>query len=372
MDFSYKAFVEKRDGLLVCGLLAMTAYLISLLPIEPFTVHRGVDVIHPVEPMIIAVVLGLLLSIVLPSSSKAVSVSHVNGVITSLSLSERFVAGAHFSIASLLPLGIVLMGVRFSLSTLVHVSLNSLMISLICVVFAYALTQRMCRWFNLDKKLTALIAIGTTICGSAAIIAASSVIKSSSIHTTTSMGIISLYGLLGIFIFPLIGHLFQLSEMSYGIWSGVVIQAVPQVVAAGFAYGVGAGQIAVVVKMVRVLLLAPMVIVIGIQFRKQKGCSLGSWSQYCPGFILFFLLMIMINTLGWIDAVAIYFHLPIKGCILSLSSFLMTVAMAGIGMNTDVVQLCRFGGKPLAAGGIAMFVLAAISLLLIHFSAHLR
>jgi uncharacterized integral membrane protein (TIGR00698 family) len=365
--------VKKRYGLLVCGLLATAAYGISFLPIQPFSVHRGSVVIHPVEPMIVAIVLGLLLSLALPSSSKRTKPAcQVNGVIRSSSLSEMLAPGAHFSIDTVLPLGIILMGVRFSFSTVVHVSQNSLSINLICIACAYGVTQWICRWFDIDRKLTALITIGTAICGSAAIVAASSVIKSNSTQTTTAMTIISLYGLLGIFIFPFIGHGLHLSQMSYGIWSGIVIQAVPQVVAAGFAYGIKAGQIAIVVKMVRVLLLAPMVVLMGIQFHRKQGKALDSWSQYFPSFILLFLLMIMVNTLGWIDALGVYLNLPIEAFTLSLSSFLMTVAMAGVGMNTDVVQLCRFGGKPLAAGGIAMVVLAMISLLLIHFAPYLH
>ena len=156
--------------------------------------------------------------------------------------------------------------------------------------------------------------------------------------------------------------------MNYGIWSGTVIQAVPQVVAAGFAYSFAAGQIATIVKMVRVLLLGPMTMLIGMQYHRQQGTATGPWYQYFPIFIVFFLLMVLVNTLGLIDHLGETFHFPLQSILLMLSSFLMAVAMAGVGMNTNLVQLFKSGGKPLAAGGIAMLVLAITSLLLISLS----
>ncbi|MFZ9036195.1 MAG: putative sulfate exporter family transporter, partial [Francisellaceae bacterium] len=140
--------------------------------------------------------------------------------------------------------------------------------------------------------------------------------------------------------------------------------------AAGFAVGALAGQVATVVKMVRILLLAPMVVFIGMRHHKDqsKEHQIGKkWRTFFPTFILYFLLMVILNTLGFFDYLDQITHLAIKEFLLLLSAFFMAMAMVGVGLNTDLKTLFKSGGKPLLAGGIAMVILSSVAAVLVLF-----
>ena len=116
----------------------------------------------------------------------------------------------------------------------------------------------------LPPSTSRLIAIGTAICGSSAIAAAAPVIQAKQKDIAISIACVNLLGLLAVFALPLIGSHFKLSDQQFGVWSGISIQAVPQVIAAGLSYSANAGNIATLIKLVRVCLLGPFLIVLRI------------------------------------------------------------------------------------------------------------
>lgn len=356
-------------GLSLTFLIAFISYLISHLPFQPFTIHKhGID-IHPIESLIISIVLGIILgNSLLKKNQKTNNIENLNGVINSRYLHKIFLNGVKFSANSLLPLGIIFMGAKFDLYDLMKISGSALVINLLCMIMAYFSSIYICNKLKLDSKMSTLITIGTVICGSSAIAATSPVIKANETQTSIAMAVVSLYGLIAIFTFPLIGNYLGLTDLQYGIFSGAVIQAVPQVLAAGFAVSIFAGQVATVVKMVRILLLGPMVVLSGIKHRQdsENKATKRPWYYYCPRFIFYFLFMVILNSLGFFNWCSKFLHLNVATILLNTSFFLMTMAMAAIGLNTDLKSLINQGGKPLLAGGIAMIILGVFCLLVLY------
>ena len=280
--------MSKIVGLIFCALLAVIAYIVAFLPFAPFTIYHQSLEVHPLEPMVLSIIIGIIFgNVFFRHKAAAHQQENLQGVISSAHLWQKLTPGANFAAKSLLPLGIVLMGVKFDLLSVLKVSGQALLINLICLLIAYIVTLWLCKRLGVDEKMSALITIGTAICGGSAIVAAAPVVKANQTQVAIAMTIVSLYGLIAIFVLPLLGHALSLDEFQFGVWAGTSIQAVPQVVAAGFAFGAIAGQTATIVKMVRILLLAPMVMLIGIRHHKanktdgevQKKVP---WHQYFP------------------------------------------------------------------------------------------
>lgn len=146
-------------------------------------------------------------------------------------------------------------------------------------------------------------------------------------------------------------------------------------VAAGFAFGMVAGEVATIVKMVRILLLAPMVIVVGIKHKDNTTEALHDmegavkkvpWYSYFPRFIIVFLVMVVLKTIGVIDWIQNEISLfSFEQVTLFLSEFFMTMAMAGVGLSADLVTMFKTGLKPLIAGFIAAVIMTGFSLIAI-------
>lgn len=338
-------------GIFFVAIIAIVAEKIQFLPFWPFSV--GAPVKHPIEAVLIAILLGIF----------------INNII---SLPKIFYSGIQFCINSLLPVAIILLGARLNLQDVLSVSTSAFLISFGCIVMSFALTVWLCRSVNINRQLAILIAVGTAICGSAAIVVTAPVIKSNETDTAISVTIINLFGLIAIFLFPLLGHLLTMPETAFGLWAGVSIQAVPQAVAASFAFGQDAGAIGTITKLVRVLFLAPMIIALSLwqarqQASKEHRLSNVRWSSYVPPFILGFLILIIINSLGWLpDITLANYKFQTTGWLAWSSSFFLTMALAGIGLKVDLFHLVRGGLKPLVMAGIAALSLALISLILIE------
>ncbi len=361
--------MKKLPGIVTTFIIAILANFLQIIPVEPFSVklHDG-RVIHPLEAMVIAIIIGIIVTNIFlkKSNQQDKPTNNLLGIASSSSLSERISEGVNFSIKFLLPLGIVLMGVKFDLMTVFKISAHALVLNVACVILAYFITAFICKKLKIDTKMSSLIAIGTAICGGSAIVVLAPIIKANRTQTSIAITIVSLFGLIAIFLYPFIGHLTGLSQNGFGIWAGTAIQAVPQVVAAGFTFGVVAGQVATIVKMVRILLLAPMVILLGAKHHKNSNENTDkktSWSTYFPRFIIFFLIMVILKTAGVIGFLDQLTHsITFSSVSIYLSGFFMTMAMAGVGLNTDLRTMVHSGAKPLLAGFIAAIAMAGISI----------
>ncbi|MFT4554352.1 MAG: putative integral membrane protein (TIGR00698 family) [Chlamydiales bacterium] len=338
-------------GITLTFLIVLLASFIEKLPFWPFTIDSPSA--HPIDRMILAILIGM-------------TISHLSNLAT------KWKEGIGFSTQKLLPFAIILMGARLDFNMVLAISWKALWINIICVSFAFLLTVSLCNWAKINQKVGILVAIGTAICGGTAIVAAAPVIRADATETSVSVTTITLFGILAIFFFPILGHFLELNEIQFGIWAGTSIQALPQVVAAGFAFGENAGEISLLVKLVRILLLAPFILCLSLWYSKKQENEDGekqtnSWQTYFPPFVIGFILMATLSTSGWIVDIPIGEEIYSTKKILSkISGFLIAMAMAGVGLGTNLKGAMKTQVKVLGAGFTAATILAAVSYVLIR------
>lgn len=338
-------------GIALTFLIVLLARAIEILPFWPFTVEGPSP--HPIDRMILAILIGM-------------AINHLS------TLSERWKVGIAFSTQKLLPLAIVLMGARLDFNMILAISWKALWINIVCVSFAFLLTVKLCNWAKINQKVGILVGIGTAICGGSAIVAAAPVIRADATETSLSVTTITLFGILAIFFFPILGHFLEFNETQFGIWAGTAIQALPQVVAAGFAFGESAGEISLLVKLVRILLLAPFILCLSLWYNKSQKATneeskKNSWQTYLPPFVIGFILMAILSTCGWVVDIPIGDEVySTKKILTTVSTFLITMAMAGVGLGSNLKGVVKTQVTVLGAGFAAATILSVVSYILIR------
>jgi uncharacterized integral membrane protein (TIGR00698 family) len=265
--------------------------------------------------------------------------------------------GIAFAGKQLLQWSIVLLGFDLSLTQIVRGGAQSLPVMLGTLVVVLVLAYVVGRLLGLDRDIRRLVGIGTAICGGSAIAAVSSVIEADQADIAYALGVVFLFNVLAVLIFPALGHLMQLTQHAFGLWAGTAINDTSSVVAAAFAYGREAGNHAVIVKLTRTTLIIPIVLFYG--WRKIQHARAGEqgidWRAIIPWFILYFLIAAAINSLGLIPAVA---QRPLQ----EVALFAITVALAGVGLGTDFARIRAAGLRPLVLGAILWAAIALSSL----------
>jgi len=347
-------------GLLLTASLAYVADVIHTLPFPPFTIGTR----HPIDTILITIVLGMLLR-------------------NLLKLPRVLGPGIKYAVVSLLPLAIVLMGARLDFRDVARISGHGLFVSVACVSTAITLTLFISRRLGIGQKLAILLGVGTAICGGTAIVATAPVIEAEESETAFAVTTVTALGLAAIFIFPAVGAALSLSQFEFGVWAGTAIHATPQVMAAGFAYGDQAGEVAVVVKLVRVLLLAPVVVGIGMWYgrskRKREQAHVtprAKLEMFFPPFVFGFVLMALANTLHLLPDFTLHLKksvffeegprfVKLANLVTTVSAFLIAMSMAGVGLGVDLKALAKTGPKALYVGTLASIGLALVSLALL-------
>lgn len=298
-------------------------------------------------------------------------------------LNESLRAGARFALQRLLRLGIILLGLRLSLQDVAATGLTAFALVLLCISAALGMAWLAGRVFHVPPKLAALIGVGTAICGNTAIVATAPVLEADEEEMGFAVATITLFGLLAVIFYPLIGHALGLSERAFGLWAGTAVNDTSQVVAVSAMYGPLSLDVATIVKLTRNTLMAPLILLFGwlstrILNRPINDSSIRiSWRKLIPGFVLGFLAMALVRTLGVAAGVLPQNvsqpgELQIAAHLLQtadeLSKFLILMALTGVGLNTSLASLRRLGLKPLLVGTSVALLLAALSLALILYS----
>ncbi len=273
-----------------------------------------------------------------------------------------FHPGIRFSEKSILSSAIALLGFTLDYRLFADLGLQTLVIILLGVPFTITIALLMGRLFKLERNTSLLLGVGNGICGSSAIAAAQGVIHAEKHQVGVSIATINLLGTIGIFLLPAITYLLpSLSEQQTGILIGNTLQAVGQVSAAGYSLSDTIGETATVVKMGRILLITPVVMI--LTSRKAGSIDIDKRTlPKVPGYLLLFLLFSLINSTGILPAEVI--SVLTKG-----SKYLLTIAMAGIGMSISTAVLKAGGSKTLLTGISTWIVQIAFSILLVVFLA---
>jgi len=302
-----------------------------------------------------------------------------------IGLGERTKAGIKFSIQRVLRFGIILLGLRLSLQDVIATGAKALLLVTICITVALILAYFAGRLFKVPPRLAALIGVGTAICGNTAILATAPVLDANEEEVSFAVATITLFGLLAVLTYPIIGHLLGLSDRFFGLWAGTAVNDTSQVVAVGAIFSGAALNVATIVKLTRNTLMAPLIVLVGFLWRatnKNLSSSAATatrldWGKLIPGFVIGFLVMSLIRTLG----VAFGFlpqnvsnpgNLQLAANVLNaldeVSKFAILMALAAVGLNTDLSSLKRIGVKPLIIGTCVAAVIAILSLSLILFT----
>ncbi|HEY2081560.1 MAG TPA: YeiH family protein [Verrucomicrobiae bacterium] len=348
-------------GLAVCLAVTLGSLWLSTAPFWPFTVQGGR---HLVEPMLLAMVIGMILS-------------------NAWTMPKLVSPGIRYSYKVLLSLGIVLLGVQLNFIDVMKLGGVGVLLSCLEIVMALGFMWLLTHSLKLSGKLGILLGVGTAICGSSAIIATAPVIEAEEKDVVFGVAAVTLLGLVGMIALPIVGHALSLTPRAFGILDGLVIHSIPQVVTAGFAYSPDAGATATIVKMTRVCLLAPMVLAVGLVYARQKArhAQAANHKRFqafslFPKFVFGFLAMALLRTLGWLPDLTVHLpsaawagdvrqNLDLGECAHKCSTFFLGMSMAAVGLETKVSALRRTGLKPLLAGFISSVAIAIAILVLI-------
>jgi uncharacterized integral membrane protein (TIGR00698 family) len=243
---------------------------------------------------------------------------------------------------------IVVSGFGLSLAVVVTTGWETLPVTIGTIAIALVLAPIVGRMLKIDSVLQHLVGVGTAICGASAIAAVASVIEPLESDVALAIATIFFYNIVAVLTFPALGGLMHMTQSQFGVWAGTAINDTSSVVAAGYAFGADAGQHATIVKLARATFILPVVAIGGMHV---------PWRRIVPWFILWFVVAACINTTGIIPD---GWH----GGITRLSTFLISVALAAIGVQTEVARLARSGARPLALGFVLWVAVAAVSLLL--------
>jgi uncharacterized integral membrane protein (TIGR00698 family) len=267
--------------------------------------------------------------------------------------------GIVFSLRRLLRAAIVLLGFQLTLTQIASVGTTGLVIVVTTLTATFVFIVAAGRVLGVDAKLTELIAAGTSICGASAIVAANTVTEAQDEDVAYAVACVTIFGSVGMFVYPLLFRVLHLDPQAYGLWTGSSIHEIAQVVAAAFQNGQRAGEIGTMVKLARVALLAPVVFALRFKARLvADSAATKSARPALPWFVLGFIAVVCVNSAVDIPA-------DIKKMIVTLTTFLLSVALAAMGLETDISKLYARGLRPAILGAAAFLFIASFSLLLI-------
>ena len=247
------------------------------------------------------------------------------------------------------------LGFKLSLSELRKFGISPLIVVLLGTLSACAFGWWVARRLRVPEKLGLLLGVGGAICGASAVVAADTVIDGEKKDSALALGVVTLLGTIGIFLYPLLGRALGLDAFIYGVWDGASLHEMAQVIAAASGVGDEAIQVASVAKLARISLLAPVVAYLGWSLRHQHRAAGRAKVALVPWFLVLFVVFAGINSTGWLRKEWVE-------VIVRVDLWLLCVGMAGVGLQTGFKDLKDAGWRPIAAGALQWLFLAAVTL----------
>lgn len=279
---------------------------------------------------------------------------------------DRLQEGVQYASKKILKGAIILLGASLNFSIILEVGSQTLLVLVFTLLTAFGAGYLLGRLFNINWKLSNMIAAGTAICGGSAIAALAPVIEAEDSDVSYAISSTFLFDVLMIVLYPIIGTLLSLSDTFFGYWAGTSINDTSSVVAASFAFSEVAGEVATMVKLTRTLAIIPTVLIFStIYYRKKREQphlrkARVSLSGLVPWFIIIFVLMALFNSVGVISP-------EISGGMKTVSRFLMVVALAAIGLKTNISVFIKTGFKPFIHGFILSSLVVVVSYIVVFF-----
>ncbi|AGL16422.1 YeiH family protein [Actinoplanes sp. N902-109] len=260
-----------------------------------------------------------------------------------------------------LQLSVVLLGAQMSLGEVITTGAGSLPVLLGTLVVCLLLAQVAGKWLGVPRDLRTLIGVGTGICGASAIAATTPAIRARGADVAYAISTIFLFNVAAVLTFPVLGHLLGLSQHAFGLFAGTAVNDTSSVVAAAGVYGQDAVQYAVVVKLTRTLMIIPIVLVLTVLTRRRENRPGTTGARVAgslvPWFLVAFPAMAALHSAGLVPAAA-------QAILHQMALLLIAVALAAVGLSTDVAALRRAGLRPLLLGFILWVSVSVTSLTL--------
>ncbi|WP_010245031.1 YeiH family protein [Acetivibrio cellulolyticus] len=272
--------------------------------------------------------------------------------------------GLTFASKKILQWSIIALGGGLSLTQVYKVGVSSLYVMIFTLTTAFITAYGIGKLMRIPIKLTSLIGMGTAICGGSAIAAISPIIEAEDEEIAYSISTVFIFNVIAVLIFPPLGHLLGLTDNAFGLFAGTAINDTSSVVAAGYAFSNAAGAYATIVKLTRTTMIIPISLifaaVVSIQKKREANKRGGevnySFKKIFPWFIVWFLAASLLNTVGVING-------QMAGFITEVGKFFIVVALAAIGLNSDLKQMLRTGFKPMLLGLVVWASVTIVSLI---------
>ena len=333
-------FGKTWRGVLFALVIAVPAWLLG----KQFEVVGG---------PVFAILLGMVLALLVPAEK-----------------GESLAAGIKFTSKKVLQYAVILLGFGLNLAQIAQVGMTSLPIIVSTIATSLVVSYVLCRALNIPGKISTLIGVGSSICGGSAIAATAPVIEADDKEVAQAISVIFLFNVIAALVFPTLGGALGLTSEGFGLFAGTAVNDTSSVTAAAAAWdgmhpGANTLDAATIVKLTRTLAIIPITLALAFwqlrQARRAGGEARSTFSlrRAFPTFIVFFVLASVVTTVFSLPAAV---TAPIK----ELSKFLIVMAMAAIGFNTDLVKLVRTGGKPILMGLCCWVAIACVSLGMQH------
>ena len=331
---------DRWKGVLFCLIVAIPATLLG----------KQIEV---VGGPVFAILFGMVLALVFPKNRR-----------------EQLAAGVTYTSKKVLQYAVILLGFGMNLSQILSKGTQSLPIIVATISTSLVIAFVLCRVMNVPGKIATLVGVGSSICGGSAIAATAPVIDADDREIAQAISVIFLFNVIAALVFPTLGGMLGLTNEGFGLFAGTAINDTSSVTAAASAWdsmhpGANVLESATVVKLTRTLAIIPITLALACWqmhlARKAGGDAKSTFSlkRAFSTFVLFFVLASVITTVLQLPA---SITAPIK----ELSKFFIVMAMAAIGFNTDIVELVKKGGKPIALGFCCWIGIACMSLGMQH------
>ena len=338
-------------GILLCLAIAVPSWFLVMF----------VPALEVIGAPVIAIIVGMILSLIIKKK----------GVFTD---------GIAFTSKKILQYAVILLGFGLNLATIGKVGLTSLPIILSTIATSLIVAFVMYKLLKVPSKTATLIGVGSSICGGSAIAATAPVIDADDEEIAQSISVIFLFNVIAALIFPTLGGFLGMSNEGFALFAGTAVNDTSSVTAAASTWdsmhGTGSMVLdsATIVKLTRTLAIIPITLVLAfVRMRKEKSGNTGSKTKVSlkkifPMFILYFVLASVITTIATsvLTGQALEVANNIFGFLKQLSKFFIVMAMAAIGLNTNIVKLVKTGGKPILLGFTCWVAITGVSILMQH------
>ncbi|MGN0620357.1 MAG: YeiH family protein [Porcipelethomonas sp.] len=349
MDFIRK----KLPGIVLCVCIAGISTLLASLKI-------GSVSLEVIGAPVFAIVAGMLITLIVPT----------------LAVNQNMKDGIKFTSKKILQWAVIILGFSLNLGTIAKVGTKSLPVIISTITISLVIAFILMKLMKVDKKVSCLIGVGSSICGGSAIAATAPVIGADDEEVAQSISVIFLFNVLAALIFPTFGHAIGLGTEGFAVFAGTAVNDTSSVTAAASTaesiYGCdGILSAAVTVKLTRTLAIIPITLVLAFLRTRnaKKSGSAGtdfSFKKIFPWFILYFVAASIITTVAGLlpeSGFTEFYNESFVSAAKWLAKFFIAMAMCAIGLNTNIVKLIKKGGKPILMGFSCWAAITAVSII---------